>query len=146
MLSAASSVFVGTALPDAALKNGEQALPPADAVQEASAFAREFNLPVGTASVAGGPAPGDAPVAGFTSSLAVANALSRPVVFVQLAPTSPPPDRKEASAQTDAAVVTSFTMKELPDAMLPHGPSAVISHREEFAAAAEDGWPPLESK
>jgi hypothetical protein len=46
---------------------------------------------------------------------------------------------KEASAQTDAAVVTSLTAKELPEAMLPQGPSAVISQREEFAEAAEAG-------
>src|ERR1039458_2667298 len=112
MLSAASSVLAGAALPEAALKSGEQALPPADAVHEASALASAFSLVVGTASVEGSPAPGDAPVAAFTSSLAVVKALSRPVVLVQVAPTFPPLDMKEASAHTDAAVVTSLTANE----------------------------------
>jgi hypothetical protein len=86
------------------------------------------------------------PVAVFTSSLAVAKALSSPVVFVQLAPTFPPLDMKEASAQTDAAVVTSLTTNELPETMLPQGPSAVINHKEEFGEAADDGWPPFDNK
>ena len=130
----------------AALNNGEQALPPADAVHEVSALASVFSLLVGTASVEGMPAPGGVPVAGFTSSLAVRNALSRPVVFVQLAPIFPPLERNEASAQTDAAVVTSFTTNELPELRLPHGPSAVMSQREEFGDAAEAGWPPFDSR
>lgn len=146
MLSAASSVLLGTAAAVAALKSGEQALPPADAVHEASESAIESSFAVGTVSVAGRPVPGDAPVAAFTSSLAVAKALSRPAVFVQLAPTLPPLDMKEASAQTDAAVVSSFTVNELPEAMLPQGPTAVISQREEFVEAADAGWPPLENK
>ena len=139
MLRAASSVLPGTVLPVAALNSGVQALPPADAVQEASALASEFSLPVGTVSVEGRPVPGDAPVAGLTRSSAVRNALLRPAVFVQLAPTFPPPDMNEASAHTDAAVVTSLTTKELPDAMLPQGPSAAMSQRDEFADAAEAG-------
>lgn len=139
MLSAASIVFVGTALPEAALNSGEQALPPAEAVHEATALASEFSFAVGTATVEGRAAPGDSPVAAFTSSLAVAKALSRPIVFVQLAPTSPPLDMKEASAHTDAAVVTSLMGKELLEAMLPQGPSAVMSHSDEFAEAAEAG-------
>ena len=139
MLRAASSVFAGTALPEAALNSGVQALPPADAAHEANALARVFSLVVGTASVEERPAPGDAPVAAFTSSLAVAKALSSPVVLVQLAPTFPPLDMNGASVQTDAAVVTSFTTNELPELMLPQGPSAVMSHKEEFAEAGEAG-------
>jgi hypothetical protein len=46
---------------------------------------------------------------------------------------------KEASAHTDAAVVTSLMGKELLEAMLPQGPSAVMSHSDEFAEAAEAG-------
>jgi hypothetical protein len=101
---------------------------------------------VGTTSVEGRPAPGDAPVEKFASLFAVKNALSRPVVFVQLAPTFPPPDMKEASAHTEAAVVTSFTTNLSPELRLPHGPRAVISQIAESGAEAEPGWPPLESK
>src|ERR1700677_1210907 len=139
MLRDASSVLLGTVLPVAALNNGEQEFPPAEAVHAASASASVFSLPVGTASVEARPVPGDAPVAGFARLLAVRNALSRPVVLVQLAPTFPPPDMKEASAHTDAAVVTSSTTKELPEVMLPQGPRAVISQRDELAEAAEAG-------
>src|ERR1700733_3784321 len=121
MLSAASRVLVGTDLPVAALNSGEQALPPADVVHEANASASEFSFLVGTASVEGVAAPGDSPVAGLARLLAVRNALLRPVVFVQLAPTLPPLDMNEASAQTDAAVVTSLTTNELPELMPPQG-------------------------
>jgi hypothetical protein len=103
-------------------------------------------LLVGTASVEGRPAPGEAPVVGLARLLAVRNALSRPVVLVQLAPTFPPLDMKEASAQTEAAVVTSFTTNVLPELRLPQGPSAVISQRAELGEEAEVGWPPFESK
>ena len=139
MLNAASSVLFGTLLPVAALKSGEHALPPADAVHDANALASVFSLLVGTAKVEGLPAPGDAPVVGSASPLAMKNALSRPVVLVQLAPTLPPAAMNEASAQTDAAVVTSFTTYELPELMPPQGPSAVINQREEFGEAAEAG-------
>jgi hypothetical protein len=144
MLSAASSVLIGTDLIVAALNNGKQALPPAVVVHETRASASALSFLVGTASVEGVAAPGDAPVAGFASSLAVANALSRPVVFVQLAPMLPPGDMNEASAQTDAAVVTSLTMNELPELMPPQGPRAVMSQRAELIEDAEAGWPPFE--
>jgi len=101
---------------------------------------------VGTASVEGIPAPGDVPVVMFTRLFAVRNALSSPEVFVQLAPTFPPLDRNEASAQTEAAVVASSRTNVLPELMLPQGPRAVMSQREEFAEEAEAGRPPLESK
>ena len=116
MSRAASRVLAGTVLPDvAALNKAEQAPPPAVAVHDVSALASAFSFAVGTASVEGRPAPGDAPVVGLARSPAVRNALSRPVVFVQLAPTLPPADMNDASAQTDAAVVTSFTTNELPE-------------------------------
>src|ERR1700722_15990791 len=123
MLSAASSEFAGTVLPEGAAENSaaQEPLPP---VHDASALASEFSFAVGTTSMEGRPAPGDAPVAEFTSSLAVANALSRPVVLVQLAPTFPPPDINDASAQTDAAVVTSSTTNVLPALRPPQGPRA----------------------
>src|ERR1700722_6865575 len=126
MLSAVSREFAGTVLPDAAAENSavQEPLPP---VHDASAFASESTFAVGTASVEGRPAPGDAPVEKFASLLAVKNALSRPVVFVQLAPTFPLPDMNEASAQTDAAAVTSFTTNVSPELRLPQGPRAVIS-------------------
>ena len=145
MLRAASSVFVGAAPPEVAAENSavQEPLPP---VHDASASASVFNFVVGTTSVEGRPVPGDAPVVEFTSSLAVANALSRPVVFVQLAPTFPPPDINGASAHTDAAVVTSLMTYELPEVRLPQGPTAVISQTAELGAEAEAGWPPFESK
>src|ERR1700722_15218272 len=145
MLSAASSEFAGTVLPDVAAENSavQEPLPP---VHDASAFASESTFAVGTASVEGRPAPGDAPGEKFASLLAVKNALSRPVVFVQLAPTFPPLDINDASAQTDAAVVTSLMTKGLPDAKLPQGPRAAISQRAESGAEAEPGWPLFEIK
>jgi hypothetical protein len=138
-------VLLGTALPEvAAVKSAAQEpLPP---VHDASALAIEFSFVVGTASVEGRPAPGDAPVEKFASLLAVKNALSRPVVFVQLAPTFPPPDMKEASAHAEAAVVTSFTTNVSPELRLPHGPSADMNQRAELGEEAEAGLPPLESK
>jgi hypothetical protein len=45
----------------------------------------------------------------------------------------------EARAQIDATVVTSLTAKVLPEAMLPQGPKALMSQREEFGEAAEAG-------
>src|ERR1700722_12217025 len=145
MLRAASVVVVGTLLPEVAAENSAVQAPLLPApVHDASALASEFSFAVGTTSVEGRPVPGDAPVAEFTSSLAVANAFSRPVVFVQLAPTLPPPDMNEASAHTDAAVVTSSMTKELPDVMPPQGPRAVISQIAELGAEAEAGWTPLE--
>ena len=146
-LSAAASVLQGTTLPAvAALKSEAQEPPPADPVQEARALASVFSLPVGTVSVEGIPDPGETPVVAFARLFAVRKALSSPVVLVQLAPTLPPLDINGASAQTEAAVVTSFRTKELPALMLPQGPSAVMSQREELAEEAEPGWPPLETR
>jgi hypothetical protein len=99
---------------------------------------------VGTASVEGMPDPGETPVVAFARLFAVRKALSNPVVLVQLAPTLTPLDINGASAQTEAAVVTSFRTKELPALTLPQGPSAAMSQREELAAEAAPGWPPLE--
>jgi hypothetical protein len=65
---------------------------------------------------------------------------------VQLAPTFPPFDINDASAQTDAAVVTSLMAKELPEAMLPQEPRAAISQIAELGAEAEVGSPPFESR
>ena len=147
MLSAASRVLAGvTPAAAAALNRAAQELPPLEAVQETRALASEFSLAVGTVSVEGRPVPGDVPVAGFTSSLAVAKALSRPKVLVQLAPTFPPLDRNGASAQTDAAVVTSLTTNELPAEILLQGPRAAMSQSDGLTAEAEAGWPPLETK
>jgi hypothetical protein len=53
---------------------------------------------------------------------------------------------KGASAQADAAVVTSLTTYELPELMLPQGPSAVISHSDEFGEPAVAGWPPFDNR
>ena len=145
MLRAASSVLVGTALPEVAAENNA-AQEPLLPVHDASALASEFSFAVGTTSVEGKPAPGDAPVEKFASLLAVKNALSRPVVFVQLAPTLPPPDINEASAHTEAAVVTSFTTNVSPELRLPQGPRADISQRAELGAETEAGWPPFETK
>ena len=145
MLSVASSVLVGTVLPEVAAENSaaQEPVPP---VHDASASASEFSFAVGTASVEGRPAPGDAPVAKSASLLAVKNALSRPIVFVQLAPTFPPPDINDASAHTEAAVVTSFTTNVSPELRLPQGRSADISQSAELVAEAEAGWPPFETK
>jgi len=146
-LSAASRVLVGTAPPEVAAESSAVQGPMLPApVHDVSALASEFNFAVGTASVGGRFAPGEVPVTGFTSSLAVAKALSRPVVLVQLAPTFPPLDRNGASAHADATVVTSLTMNELPAEILLQGPRAAMSQREELAAEVEAGWPPLESK
>jgi hypothetical protein len=145
-LSAASIVLPGAVLPTvAAVKSPEQALPPLELVQDASALASVFNLFVGAVSVVGTAAPGEAPVLTFTRLFAVRKALFRPAVLLQLAPTLPPLVMKEASDHTEAAVVTSFTTKLLPAATLPHGPSPVISQRAELAGP-EPPAPPLESR
>jgi hypothetical protein len=147
MLSAASSVLPGTVLPEAAALNSpEQALPPLERVHEARALASVSSLPVATVSVDGIAAPGDVPVLALTRLFAVRNALSKPVTLVQLEPTLPPLDMNEASAQTDAAVVTSLTVNELPALMAPQGPTAVMSQRDALAADPEPAWPPFESK
>lgn len=146
MLRAASSVLPGVELPDAAaVKSAEQALPLLEAVHEVRALASVFSFFVETLRVAGMPAPGDTPVPGFTRSLAVAKALSSPVVFVQLAPTFPPGDINEDSAQTEAVVVASLTTKVLPALMLPQGPSAVIIQMDGFVGP-EPNWPPFERR
>ena len=140
ILSAASRVVPGTTFPEAAaVKSGVQEAPPLVAVHEFRAFAKVFSLLEETVSVDGFPAPGDAPVLVFTRLFAVRNALSMPKVLVQLAPTLPPLDMKEASAQTEAAVVTSFTTNVLPELMEPHGPRAVINRRDWLAEAAPPG-------
>src|SRR5579862_2953199 len=104
ILSAASSVLEGITLPDAAaLKSEEHAAPALEAVHELRALASVFSLVEETVSVDGFPAPGEAPVVAFTRLLAVRNALSRPSVLAQLAPTLPPLDIKDARAQAAAA-------------------------------------------
>jgi hypothetical protein len=92
-----------------------------------------LSLLTGTISVDGNPAPGATPVVGFTNCSAVRNDLSNPFVLVQLAPTLPPADMNDASAQTEATVVASFITKLAPDVMLLQGPKADISQRAEFA-------------
>jgi hypothetical protein len=140
-------VLIGTALPDVAAEKSAAQEPMLPApVHEASTLASEFSFAVGTASVEGRPAPGDAPVEKFASLLAVKNALSRPVVFVQLAPTFPPFDINDASAHTDAVVVTSFTTNVSPELRLPQGPIADISQIAVLGSEAEAGWPRFESK
>ena len=147
MLSAASRVLPGTVLPDAAAVNSpEQELPPLERVHEARALASVFSLLMDTVSVDGIPDPGDVPVLAFTRLFAVRSALSKPVTLVQLPPTLPPLDINEASAQTDAAVVTSLTTKLLPEVMLPQGPRAVMSQRDGLAAEPVPAWPPLASR
>lgn len=146
MLSAASSVLLGTVFPDAAALNNEvQDAPPLEAVHELRALANVFSLLEETASVDGIAAPGDAPVAAFTKLFAVRNALSSPVVLVQLAPTLPPLDINGARAQTEADVVASLRMKLLPAVMALQGPRAVMSHRDWLAEPAP-GWPPFETR
>lgn len=133
MLRAASSVLVGTVLPEfAAVNSVEQEALPLEPVHENRALARVFSLLVGTVRFEGLPEPGEMPVAGLTRLLAMRKALSIPVVLVQVAPTSPPLDMNEARAQTAAAVVISLRTKVLPRLMLPQGPSAVMSQRDEL--------------
>ena len=146
MLSAASSVLPGTELPEvAALNNDEQDAPPLEAAQALRALANVFSLLLETLRVDGMPAPGEAPVPAFTRPFAVRNALSIPIVLVQLAPTFPPLDMKDARAQTEAAVVTSLRTKLLPAVTEPQGPRAVMSQRDWFVEPVP-GWPPFEMR
>lgn len=145
MLSAASTVFPGVVDPEAVpLKRDAHEFPP-ETVQDVSTFASVFILAVGTETVDGTDAPGDAPVAVSTRLFAVRNAFVIPRALVQLLPTLPPGDMKGASAQTAATVVTSLMTYELPAPIVPQGPSAVISQRLAFAPVPEV-WPPFDSK
>src|SRR6185312_1905460 len=111
-------------------------------MQAFSVSASVFRIGVGAVPVEGKFAPGAWPVVVFTRLASLPAARSRPLKFVELAPTLPPVERNCANAYALATVVASLTVKLAEPEMALQAPSVAIKTMPGLDGPVGVVWPP----
>lgn len=151
-LSIAAMVFVGAGLGETVVREKSEpqsepspAVPPVELTHAARISASVLSWSLGTVKPVGRFAPGEVPVAVFTSWLASVNADASPAASEIDEPIREIELMYGASAETAAAVVSSLMVMNVEGVSDEHGPSAAISAISGFVVE-RPGLPPVATR